>query len=150
MHMLAQGVQCSLFLHFACIQIVLAAVDKPRNITYKGATDLVTETDKASEEAVLAVLRQAFPEHAILGEEGGVSGNTSSSYLWCVGEWCASAHAMCGWMMCKCTCGVRLSGQCLAYAYDDVCGSLCVRLVCGNCVCVRRVRRGRGEGGGGG
>ena len=30
------------------------------------------------------MITDAFPDHAILGEEGGVSGNTSSDYLWCV------------------------------------------------------------------
>lgn len=65
-------------------EVVREALDKPRSITFKGATDLVTETDKASEEAVLAVLRQHFPGHALLGEEGGVSGDTASPYLWCV------------------------------------------------------------------
>ena len=30
------------------------------------------------------VLREAFPEHALLGEEGGVEGDTSSPYLWCI------------------------------------------------------------------
>ena len=65
-------------------QVVRAALDKPRTISFKGATDLVTETDAASEDAILAVLRAAHPTHAILGEEGGVSGDTSSDYLWCV------------------------------------------------------------------
>ena len=37
------------------VQVIMEALDKPRNVTYKGATDLVTDTDKASEEAVLAV-----------------------------------------------------------------------------------------------
>ncbi|EFJ42172.1 hypothetical protein VOLCADRAFT_107362 [Volvox carteri f. nagariensis] len=35
--------------------VVHEALDRPRSISFKGATDLVTETDKASEEAVLAV-----------------------------------------------------------------------------------------------
>jgi myo-inositol-1(or 4)-monophosphatase len=65
-------------------QVVMDAVDKPRNIQLKGALDLVTDTDKASEDACLAVIREACPEHAILGEEGGVSGDTSSDYLWCI------------------------------------------------------------------
>lgn len=64
--------------------VVLDRVDKPRSISYKGATDLVTDTDQASEDAVLAVIRGAFPNHAVLGEEGGVFGDTSSEYLWCV------------------------------------------------------------------
>jgi myo-inositol-1(or 4)-monophosphatase len=64
--------------------IVLDRVDKPRSISYKGATDLVTDTDQASEDAILAAIREAYPDHALLGEEGGVSGDTSSEYLWVV------------------------------------------------------------------
>ncbi len=45
----------------------------------------MTETDKAAEEACLAVVRKAFGDsHAILGEEGGLSGDPSSDYLWCI------------------------------------------------------------------
>ena len=36
-------------------QVVSERVDKPRNIEFKGATDLVTDTDKASEDAILSV-----------------------------------------------------------------------------------------------
>jgi hypothetical protein len=36
-------------------QVVLEALDKPRRIKFKGALDLVTETDVASEKAVLEV-----------------------------------------------------------------------------------------------
>ena len=68
----------------AVAQVVHEALDKPINISYKGVTDLVTDTDKASEEAILGILKQQFPRHAFLGEEGGVSGNTSSEYLWAV------------------------------------------------------------------
>lgn len=65
-------------------EVILEAVDKPRNISYKGATDLVTDTDRNSELAVLAEIRKRFPDHLLLGEEGGVSGDTSSEYLWCI------------------------------------------------------------------
>ena len=41
-------------------------------IEFKGASDLVTETDTASEAAILNVIRAMCPTHAILGEEGGV------------------------------------------------------------------------------
>ena len=30
------------------------------------------------------VLRQRVPDHGFLGEEGGVSGNANSEYLWCI------------------------------------------------------------------
>ncbi len=40
-------------------------------VTYKGADNPVTTTDKAAEEAILAVLRAARPSDAIVAEEGG-------------------------------------------------------------------------------
>lgn len=65
-------------------QVVMEAVNKPRNIVYKGLTDLVTETDKMSEAAILEVVKKNFGDHLILGEEGGIIGDTSSDYLWCI------------------------------------------------------------------
>ncbi|KAL3616737.1 Phosphatase impl1, chloroplastic [Castilleja foliolosa] len=66
-------------------QVIMDAVNKPRNITYKnGLADLVTETDKMSEAAILEVVRKNFPDHLILGEEGGLIGDSSSDYLWCI------------------------------------------------------------------
>ena len=44
------------------MQVVHQALDKPKNISFKGVTDLVTDTDKASEEAVLSSLKGRFPE----------------------------------------------------------------------------------------
>jgi myo-inositol-1(or 4)-monophosphatase len=49
----------------------------------KGTYDLVTEADRASEALIVERLRQHFPGHAILAEEG--SGNAGSSeYRWYV------------------------------------------------------------------
>jgi myo-inositol-1(or 4)-monophosphatase len=45
-----------------------------RTIEKKGAIDLVTDADRASEEAVLAALRERFPGAAVLAEESGASG----------------------------------------------------------------------------
>ncbi|XP_074337954.1 phosphatase IMPL1, chloroplastic isoform X3 [Apium graveolens] len=65
-------------------EVVMEAVNKPRNITYKGLTDLVTDTDKMSEAAILEVVRKNFGDHLILGEEGGLIGDSSSDFLWCI------------------------------------------------------------------
>ncbi|HEY9836252.1 MAG TPA: inositol monophosphatase family protein, partial [Vampirovibrionales bacterium] len=46
--------------------------------------DLVTAADKASEQAILAVLRRHVPEHGILAEESGKLGDNSSQYLWAI------------------------------------------------------------------
>lgn len=42
---------------------------KPHQVKYKGAIDLVTEADVASEKEVLALLQKAYPEVAVLAEE---------------------------------------------------------------------------------
>lgn len=46
--------------------------------------DVICSTDKMSEVAILEVIKKNFEDHFILGEEGGITGNTSSDYLWCV------------------------------------------------------------------
>jgi len=45
-----------------------------RTIDYKGGIDLVTDADRASEEALLSFLARRFPSTAILAEESGASG----------------------------------------------------------------------------
>jgi myo-inositol-1(or 4)-monophosphatase len=49
-----------------------------RTVEYKGGIDLVTDADRASEEATLAFLRDRFPEAAVLAEESGPSGAGSA------------------------------------------------------------------------
>ena len=46
--------------------------------TKSSATDMVTEVDRASEALVLATIRSARPDDAVLGEEGGHATGTSS------------------------------------------------------------------------
>ncbi|KAJ3708321.1 hypothetical protein LUZ61_012026 [Rhynchospora tenuis] len=65
-------------------EVVMEAVNKPRNISYKGIADLVTDTDKMSESAILQVVNKHFDDHLILGEEGGLIGDALSDYLWCI------------------------------------------------------------------
>jgi myo-inositol-1(or 4)-monophosphatase len=47
---------------------------RPRTIEKKGVIDLVTDADRASEAAVLEVLRGRFPGADVLAEESGASG----------------------------------------------------------------------------
>lgn len=44
-------------------------------VTEKGHNDFVTEIDKAAELAIIDVLKNAYPDHAVLGEETGPSAN---------------------------------------------------------------------------
>ncbi len=50
---------------------------------YKGAIDLITEADRASEELILDRIRAAFPDHAILSEESGAD-KKAGPYTWIV------------------------------------------------------------------
>jgi myo-inositol-1(or 4)-monophosphatase len=50
--------------------------DDLRDVTEKTPRDIVTDADRASEAAIVAAVRAAFPTAAILGEEGGVYAGT--------------------------------------------------------------------------
>jgi myo-inositol-1(or 4)-monophosphatase len=64
---------------------VLAATDRATlDITLKDArVDLTTSADLASQAAVVDVLRGAFPEHTVVGEEGTVPGG-DGAHIWYV------------------------------------------------------------------
>jgi myo-inositol-1(or 4)-monophosphatase len=51
-------------------------------VSAKRDKDFVTEVDKAAEEAIIGVLKTAYPDHAILAEESGASGD--SDYVWII------------------------------------------------------------------
>lgn len=49
----------------------------------KSPNDFVTEVDRAAEEAIIEVIRDAYPEHAILAEESGDTG-AESEFQWII------------------------------------------------------------------
>jgi myo-inositol-1(or 4)-monophosphatase len=51
-------------------------------IEHKGVSDFVTEVDRAAEQAIIGVLQEAYPNHAILAEESGAQGE--SEYEWII------------------------------------------------------------------
>ena len=59
-------------------------VDSIREVRHKGAVDIVTDVDLASEQEVCATIQAAFPTHTILGEEGGVRGGSDTRFRWIV------------------------------------------------------------------
>ncbi len=50
--------------------------------TEKAKNDFVSEVDRRSEAEIVAVLRRSYPDHAILGEEGGASGAADAEFKW--------------------------------------------------------------------
>ncbi len=65
-----------------------ASLDLERlNIARKGPKDYVTEVDRAAEEAIIDILRTAYPEHAVLGEETGAhspAGDATPDFQWVI------------------------------------------------------------------
>lgn len=64
---------------------VLAATDRTRvDVTLKDArVDVTTSADRASQAAVVARIRAAFPGHGVIGEEGDVAG-PDGHHVWLV------------------------------------------------------------------
>jgi myo-inositol-1(or 4)-monophosphatase len=51
-------------------------------VRHKSFNDLVSDVDRSAEQAIIEVLQDAYPEHAILAEESGSLGD--SEYLWII------------------------------------------------------------------
>jgi myo-inositol-1(or 4)-monophosphatase len=58
-------------------------LNKTKTTRKSNALDLVTEADKEAEAAIIATIRRAFPDHAILAEESGAS-EQRSAHRWII------------------------------------------------------------------
>ena len=54
------------------------------NVRLKSKHEIVTPADLASEKIILSAIKKHFPEHNILSEEVGKTGNQKSDYLWLI------------------------------------------------------------------
>jgi len=50
-------------------------------VEYKGRADLVSFVDRDAEEAIVETIKRAYPNHAILAEEGGVTEGSESEWI---------------------------------------------------------------------
>ncbi len=64
--------------------LIRATWQQPKSIDYKGAIDLVTSVDRASERTIVDILRSNFPSHSILAEEHTREEITGSRYRWII------------------------------------------------------------------
>ena len=55
-------------------------------VSEKSHNNFVTDVDQGAEQAIVETLLKAYPDHAILGEESGPSGNLNdeSEYVWII------------------------------------------------------------------
>lgn len=62
--------------------ILRAEYDRPKQVSYKGEVDLVTESDKRSEAIIVSKIRNHFPQHEIVAEEGSRGADRGAKYCW--------------------------------------------------------------------
>jgi len=62
--------------------VLRAEFYRPKQISYKGEVDIVTESDRRSEALIVARLREQFPSHAIVAEEGGGAAAAGAKHCW--------------------------------------------------------------------
>ena len=65
-------------------KIILRVIDRLDTIQIeeKRRNDFVTNIDKQAEEEIIRTIHESYPDHAVLGEEGGAKG--SSDYTWII------------------------------------------------------------------
>src|SRR5262249_15513054 len=51
------------------------------SVTQKAVNDFVSEVDRESEQAIIKLLLEAYPNHSILAEESGASGNSEFQWI---------------------------------------------------------------------
>lgn len=62
--------------------VLRQGLNQPREIMFKGRADIVTDVDLASERLIVQALNEHFPDHAVVGEEGG--GARDARFVWVV------------------------------------------------------------------
>lgn len=66
----------------AGIMIARAAQHTERlDVTAKGRNDFVTDVDRLAEQEIIRVIKKAYPQHAILAEESGDSGDSEICWI---------------------------------------------------------------------
>ena len=91
-----------------------------RNIGFelKGAYDLVTAADRASEKLIVECLRKTFPTHAVVAEEGGAH-EGSSEYRWYVDPLDGTTNFAHGFPVYNVTLALEHAGQVIAGVVFD-------------------------------
>jgi myo-inositol-1(or 4)-monophosphatase len=91
---------------------------QPLEIKYKRRSDLVTVADRRSEALIVGHLRERFPDHAIVAEEGG-NHLSSSDYCWYVDPLDGTTNYAHGFPVYCVTLGLTYRGEVVAGVVYD-------------------------------
>jgi len=86
----------------------MASLDKLK-IEQKGHNDFVSDADRAAEKAVIDCIHKHYPDHAILAEESGASGD--SSVVWIIDPLDGTTNYLHGFPVFAVSIGVQENGR---------------------------------------
>lgn len=99
---------------------------KPRQVTEKGPRDLVTDTDRAAQDAIIAIIHQRHPEHGFLAEEDITTHSTHEGewripqdILWVIDPLDGTTNFTTGLPLSCVSIGVAMDGKCVAGVIYD-------------------------------
>ena len=100
--------------------ILMEYLGKVQSIDYKGEINLVTEVDRRSEEVVMGIIKDSYPDHRMLAEETGDSGE-SSSFKWIIDPLDGTTNYAHGYTCFRISLAIEHEGEVIyAAVYDPV------------------------------
>jgi myo-inositol-1(or 4)-monophosphatase len=82
-------------------------------IEYKAAVNLVTDADRAAEDAIVSAIRRSFPTHRLLAEERGAVALGESPYQWIIDPLDGTTNFAHGFPFYAVSIGLEYAGQCV-------------------------------------
>jgi len=99
--------------------LIMELSDQKRQISYKSARDMVTEVDKASEDFIVSQIRESYPDHGILAEEGSGQSSATSDYRWIIDPLDGTTNFVHGFPVFAVSIGVEFKGELIVAAVFD-------------------------------
>ena len=82
-------------------------------IEQKTQQNLVTDADRESERTIVALIKQAYPSHQILAEEGGIHSTQPSPYQWIIDPLDGTTNFIHGFPLYNVSIGLEYEGTCI-------------------------------------
>jgi myo-inositol-1(or 4)-monophosphatase len=98
--------------------LLLQMARRPLDIAYKHPADLVTEADRSSERLIIERLRQHFPNHDVVSEEGGGQ-RGNAEYCWYVDPLDGTTNYAHGFPVFSVAMGLTYKGEVIAGVVYD-------------------------------
>jgi myo-inositol-1(or 4)-monophosphatase len=93
--------------------ILLRQAREGFRVEYKAVVNLVTDADRASEDAIVSAIRRSFPNHRLLAEEGGVVDPGESPYQWIIDPLDGTTNFAHGFPFYSVSIALEYAGQCV-------------------------------------